>query len=75
MPLTEVRSGNRVCIESIDLPPATQRRLGELGLMPGEELRVIRNQSPCPVVIGLGPAQLMLGRDMGLKIHVLSSRL
>lgn len=70
MSLIDARSGETVCIERVELPTATALRLGELGLMPGEQLRVVRNQRPCPIVLGLGAAQLMLGRDVGGNIVV-----
>lgn len=75
MPLTDARSGDTVLVERVDLSSAATIRLGELGLMPGEELRVLRNQRPCPLVLGLGGAQLMLGRDIGDSISVRSSPL
>ena len=75
MSLTEARSGEEVRVERLELSSAAALRLGELGLMPGEELKVLRNQRPCPLVLGLGSAQLMLGRDIGRSIIVRRSKL
>jgi len=75
MSLIEARSGDTVYVERVELPSAAATRLGELGLMPGEQLQVIRNQRPCPLVLGLGLSRLMLGRDICGSIRVLQTAL
>ncbi len=70
MPLTEVLRGNMVRVEGVEVQGAQARRLEELGILPGERIDVLRNEGPCPLVLGLGAAKLMLGRDLGSRIQV-----
>jgi Fe2+ transport system protein FeoA len=70
MPLSSIRRGSRVRIENMERSSALGRRLAEMGILAGEVVDVLRNEGPCPLVLGLGDARLMLGKTLGDRIEV-----
>mgnify|MGYP006282896487 CR=1 FL=1 len=47
-----------------------KRRLGARGILVGKEIRMITRQPAGPVVVGIGPSTITLGRGMARKIFV-----
>jgi Fe2+ transport system protein FeoA len=48
-----------------------QRRLADMGLLPGVNIRVINSQMPGPVIIDLRGSRLVLGHGVAQKILVM----
>jgi len=71
MPLTMVTPGEAVKLIIIHGGQGVRRRLADLGLTPGTEIRVIQSDSTGQLIIGFkDDARLALGRGMAHKIQV-----
>ncbi len=70
MPLSMVRSGERVRITAINAGRGMQARLAAMGLFPGVELTVVSGHSRGPYVVVVKDTRLVLGRGMTRKIEV-----
>lgn len=70
MPLTMVRPGEAVTVVNITAGEGLQRRLTEMGLLPGTNIRVINCQMLGPVLIDLRGSRIALGRGAAQKIMV-----
>ena len=70
MPLSMVSSGEVVEIVAIRVGWGLQRRLVEMGLNPGVQIRVMNSQRPGPVVIDVRGSRLALGQGVAHKIMV-----
>lgn len=70
MPLSMVSSGKKVKLRAIHAGRGLQRRLAEMGLIPGVELEVISNGHHGPFIIAVKNTRLMLGRGMAHHIEV-----
>ena len=70
MPLAMVRSGETVTVTGVRTGWGLQRRLADMGLTPGTEIRVINSQMPGPVLIDLRGSRVALGRGVAQKILV-----
>jgi ferrous iron transport protein A len=70
MPLSMVNSGEIVKLVSIRAGWGLQRRLADLGLTPGVELRVISSGRPGQVVLDVRGSRLALGHGVSAKIMV-----
>ena len=68
-PLTKVPLGERVRLISIEGGRELTRRLAELGLTTGVELRVLQD-SGGPVILAVRDSRIALGRGMADKIIV-----
>ena len=69
-PLSNVSSGNDVQIINIDAGWGLQRRLADMGLIPGLRVKVIGNHKPGSVVLDVRGSRLALGRGISNKIMV-----
>jgi ferrous iron transport protein A len=47
-----------------------EHRLNHMGLVPGEEVTVVRNNAPGPVVVAVKGSRLCLGRGLACKLMV-----
>lgn len=65
-----VNSGEIVKLVSIRAGWGLQRRLADLGLTPGVELRVISSGRPGQVVLDVRGSRLALGHGVSAKIMV-----
>jgi Fe2+ transport system protein FeoA len=70
MSLAKVPAGNSVMIDSISASPELRLRFQTLGLLSGKRIEVLKNDFPCPVVIGAAGARLMLGRELAAGLAV-----
>ena len=70
MPLSMASSGEIVKLVSIRAGWGLQRRLSDLGLTPGVQLRVISSGRPGQVVIDVRGSRLALGHGVSAKIMV-----
>jgi len=70
MPLSMVRTGEKVKLLAIHSGRGLQRRLADMGLVPGVELEVISNGGHGPFIIAVKNTRLLLGRGMAHHIEV-----
>ena len=68
--LSEVRSGQKVKLVSIEAGRGLTNRLISMGLLPNVEITVINNSHPGPFVVNVKGSKIMLGRGMANKIIV-----
>jgi len=65
-----VSAGEVVQVVAVRAGWGLQRRLADMGLTPGVQVRVINSQRPGPVVINIRGARLALGHGIAHKIMV-----
>ena len=70
MPLSMVSPGELVQIVAVRAGWGLQRRLADMGLNPGVQVRVINSQRPGPVVLDVRGSRLALGHGVAHKIMV-----
>ena len=70
MPLAMVAPGELVTVTEVRAGWGLQRRLADMGLTPGVQIRVINRQMTGPVLIDLRGSRVALGRGMAQKIAV-----
>jgi ferrous iron transport protein A len=70
MPLAMARPGELVTVIGVRAGRGLQKRLADMGLIPGVQIRVIASQMSGPVVIDLKGARVALGRGIAQKIVV-----
>lgn len=68
--LADIRSGNKVRMVRTNAGHQLQTRLVGMGLIPGVELEILRNDLKGPVVVAVKGARVALGRSMTKKIMV-----
>jgi len=70
MPLAMARPGELVTVTGIRAGRGLQRRLADMGLTPGVQIRVINSGASGPVLIDLRGTRVALGRGIAQKIVV-----
>ena len=70
LPLALSPEGERVAVTAVIGGREMQRRMTELGILVGREVRVIRSGGCGPLVIAVGESRLALGQDVSRKILV-----
>jgi Fe2+ transport system protein FeoA len=65
-----VEPGRRVRLRAIEAGRGLRARLAAIGLVPGVELEVIRNNNRGPFIVAVRESRLMLGRGVAWKIVV-----
>ncbi len=70
MPLSMVSPGELVQVAAVRAGWGLQRRLADMGLTPGVQVRVVNSQRPGPVVIEIRGSRLALGQGLAHKIMV-----
>ncbi|MCL0037332.1 ferrous iron transport protein A [Dehalococcoidia bacterium] len=73
MPLAMARPGEMVTVAGVRAGLELQRRLADMGLTPGVQIRVMNGQGPGPVLIDLKGSRVALGRGVAQKIMVTES--
>ncbi|MBN1177506.1 MAG: ferrous iron transport protein A [Dehalococcoidales bacterium] len=68
--LSRVSSGEKVTVLSLRAGWGLQRRLADLGITPGMEIKVISSGRPGQVVLNVRGSRLALGRGVASKIMV-----
>jgi len=71
IPLAMARPGELVTVIGVRAGWGLQRRLADMGLTPGIQIRVINSQMPGPVLIDLRGSRVALGHGVAQKILVL----
>jgi ferrous iron transport protein A len=70
MPLAMARAGEVVTVVGVRGGWGLQRKLADMGLTPGVQIRVINSQMPGPVLIDLRGSRVGLGRGVAQKVMV-----
>lgn len=70
MPLCMAGTGEAVRVVGIWARGGLARKLADMGLVPGAEIRLVNRQGAGPVLIDLKGSRLALGRGMAMKIMV-----
>jgi len=70
MPLVMAGTGKLLTVTGITAGWGLQRRLADMGLTPGVQIRVMSGQRAGPVLIDLRDSRLGLGRGVAQKILV-----
>ena len=70
MPLAMARPGELLRVIGVRAGWGLQRRLADMGLTPGVEIRVINSQMPGPVLIDVRGSRVALGRGVAQKVMV-----
>jgi len=70
MPLAMVGPGELVTVVDVRAGRGLTRRLAEMGLLPGTQIRVVSSQMRGPLIIDLKGSRLALGRGVTQKIMV-----
>lgn len=70
MPLAMAGRGGTVRVTGIRAGWGLQRRLADMGLTPGVQIRVMNSQRPGPVMIDLRGSRVALGHGVAQKIMV-----
>jgi len=65
-----VSPGELVQVATVRAGWGLQRRLADMGLTPGVQVRVVNSQRPGPVVIEIRGSRLALGQGLAHKIMV-----
>jgi ferrous iron transport protein A len=70
MPLHAVSAGRSVVLRRIGAGHGLTSRLTAMGLIPGAQVQVFRNDRHGPVVLSLAGSRVMLGRGLAQKLSV-----
>jgi ferrous iron transport protein A len=70
IPLTMVTPGRSAKVSAVRAGWGLQRRLADMGLIPGRTVKVINNQRRFPIIIDLMGTRLGLGHGVAQKILV-----
>ena len=65
-----VGPGEAVTLIDVKTGRGLQRRLADMGLTPGVQIKVINSQMPGPVIIDIRGSRLVLGHGVAQKILV-----
>jgi len=67
--LNQIKEGKTITVIRIEAGQSVNARLNNMGIMPGEKLRVIKN-SHGQIIIAKDNARFALGRGMAHKIFI-----
>lgn len=70
MTLNQLKEGHHGIIHHLKGGPRAINRLAELGFVPGEEVRVVKNFGFGPVIVEIRGSRMGLGRGFSAKIIV-----
>jgi ferrous iron transport protein A len=70
MMLTRAEAGKKVVIAGVRAGWGLKRRLADMGLVPGTEVKIINNERPGRVVLELNGSRLAIGYGVASKIVV-----
>jgi len=71
LPLSMVKTGEKVRLVYINAGQNLNNRLTAMGLLPNVEITVVSNTHPGPFVISVKDSKMILGRGMAHKIIVI----
>jgi ferrous iron transport protein A len=69
-PLTNIKSGKRVVLVSIDGGRHAEMRLTEMGFLPGVEIDVISNSGIGPLTVNIKGTKMAFGHGLARKLLV-----
>jgi ferrous iron transport protein A len=69
-PLSDIETGRKVHLVTIEGGHNVARRLAAMGMLPRAELEVIRNDHPGPFIVRVRGTRIALGRGFARKIMV-----
>ncbi|HSV27464.1 MAG TPA: FeoA family protein [Sedimentisphaerales bacterium] len=69
-PLSNIETGRKVLIDTIQGSHNITRRLAAMGILPHAELEVVRNGHPGPFIVRVRGTRVALGRGVAHKIMV-----
>ena len=72
--LAGIEAGETVVVTSVRAGWGLQRRLGDMGIIPGTQLRVVRGGQPGQIVLEVRGSRLALGHGVANKILVKQER-
>ncbi len=70
MLLSDVITGQSVKLVVVEGGQALKSRLATMGLLPGSQIRVIRNDANGPFIVEAKGSRVILGRGMAHRIEV-----
>lgn len=71
MYLSNVKKGDVVTVKHVDAGCEMYRRILEMGILPGTQLKILQNVPSGPVIFEKnGSNKMLLGRGMAQKIQV-----
>ena len=70
MSLAMASPGEMITVVDVRAGRGLQRRLADMGLVPGTTVKVINGHAPGPIIIDLRGSRLVLGHGMAQKIMV-----
>lgn len=65
-----LEAGCKACVKEIRGGRTAVRRLWEMGVCPGRELCLLRNDFHGPVIVLIGSSRIAIGRGMAQKVLV-----
>ena len=68
--LTDAKQGTKLVMISVDGGLGSERKLSEMGLLPGEKIKILNNSGLGPVTISIKGSRLALGHGLAKKIFV-----
>ena len=69
MSLTQLKTGEKACIEKIIGGRRAKNRLSSLGFVRGKNIKIFRDNGG-PIIIGINDDRIALGRGMASKVMV-----
>jgi ferrous iron transport protein A len=70
-PLAQAGDGEQVEIVAVDGGRNVHRRLNDLGLAPGQRVRIVAGEPGSPVLVAIGASRIAVGFGLALKIRVI----
>lgn len=70
MKLTQVKSGRFVLIQSFDAGRMAEKKLLDMGFLPGQTIKMMNNTGAGPVMVEVKRSKIALGHDLAKKICV-----
>jgi len=64
------KTGDAVRVMTISGGRTARKKLMDLGIIPGERLKVLRNDSAGPLLIGIYDSKIMIGSGLSHKVTV-----
>lgn len=70
-PLAQAGDGEQVEIVAVDGGRTVHRRLNDLGLAPGQRVRIVAGQAGGPTLVAIGASRIAIGFGLALKVRVI----
>ncbi|MGC9311561.1 MAG: FeoA family protein [Sediminispirochaetaceae bacterium] len=70
LPLNLTKNGDTVRVVTVSGGRMARKKLMDLGIIPGERLKILRNDSAGPMLIGLYDSKVVVGSGLSQKVTV-----